>query len=193
MDSKLPIVKEWQIKQADFAPITSPDYRELNVNPKMPQQVPMLPTEDTRYPWYAAQMSDSRYATDYRNRCSANIPVGSQNKTREWMMNNATNIIDVSRRRMAERSGYADIYKVPRMPEQGRVMCDAYQCERTVNQYNGWTMGDIRPNSVPELFGTYLIEPSIYQQMGKKKIGGTTTYEGGRNAPSRMRVLSPQN
>jgi hypothetical protein len=155
--------------------------------------VSQLPTEDVRYPWFSAQMTDSRYVTDYRPRCAANIPCGSQNTTRAWMMQNGAQIIEVSRKRMAERSGYADIYKVPRMPEEYRTICDPYQCQRTPATSGGWAIGEGRPNPVPELFGTYVVEPSIEQQLGNKHVKGTTSYEGGRNTPSRMRVQMPQN
>jgi hypothetical protein len=190
MSVALPNVKKWHVKPTEFAPVTTPDYSALNEKPiNVPEQVAMMPTEDVRYPWYAAVMNDCRYATDYRNHCSVNVPVGSQNKTREWMVHNAEKIIDVSRRRMAERSGYADIYKVPRMPEEYAVRCDPYQCQRRPAVDGGWAIGDGRPNPVPHLFGTYAVEPSLEQQLGQKRCGLTTNYEGGRNTPSRMRVL----
>jgi hypothetical protein len=191
MDSSLPAVNEWHIKPTEFAPVTAPDYRTTNVlRQKAVEQMPMIPAEDVRYPWYPAMMQDSRYVTDYRNHCSANIPVGSQNKTREWMINNATNIIDVSRKRVAERSGYADIYKVARMKEEARVVCDPYQCQRIQNNNSGWSFGDGRPSTVPELFGTYVVEPNLHQQLGKRPRDIlTTTYEGGRNTPSHMRIV----
>ena len=191
MNTALPNVKKWHVKPTEFAPVTAPDYRTgaaASAPIKVPEQAPMAPTEDVRYPWFAAQMADSRYVTDYRNHCSANIPCGSQNKTREWMMRNAEEIIEVSRRRMAERSGYADIYRVPRMPEEYKTICDPYQCQRTPAVMGGWAIGEGRPNPVPHLFGTYLIEPSLEQQLGNKRVGGTITYEGGRNTPSRLRV-----
>lgn len=184
-------IKPWPVKPTQFAPLTAPDYRRLtegSISQKEVVPSHQLPTEDVRYPWYAAQMADSRYVTDYRNHCSANIPCGSQNKTREWMMRNGSEIIEVSRKRMAERSGYADIYKVPRMPEEYRTICDAYQCQRTPAVAGGWAIGEGRPNPVPHLFGTYMIEPSIEQQLDQKNVAGTTRYEGGRNTPSRMRI-----
>ena len=186
-------IKPWPVKPMQFAPLTAPDYRRLtddSISQNAITPSHQLPTEDVRYPWYAAQMTDSRYVTDYRPRCSANIPCGSQNKTREWMMHNASEIIEVSRKRMAERSGYADINKVPRMPEEYKTICDAYQCQRTPATTGGWAIGEGRPSTIPHLFGTYTIEPSIEQQLGQKLIGGTTRYEGGRNTPSRMRVQS---
>jgi hypothetical protein len=188
-------IKQWPVKPTQFAPLTEPDYRRLIENSISENAVAtayQLPTEDVRYPWYSAQMTDSRYVTDYRSHCAANIPCGSQNKTREWMIHNASEIIEVSRKRMAERSGYADIYKVPRIPEEYKIICDPYQCQRTPAIYSGWAMGESRPNQIPQLFGTYIIEPSIEQQIGQKQIRGTIKYEGGRNTPSRMRVQIPQ-
>ena len=185
-------INQWPIKPTQFASITSPDYRNSADSTFVRKEVidnHQLPTEDVRYPWFSAQMSDGRYATDYRNHCSANIPYGSQNKTREWMMRNASEIIEVSRRRMAERSGYADIHAVPRMPEEYKTVCDAYQCQRTPAVSGGWAIGEGRPNPVPALFGTYVIEPSIEQQLGQKRTEGTHKYEGGRNTPSRLRVM----
>ena len=166
-------IKQWPVKPTEFAPLTEPDYRRLSESTVSQNAVAashQLPTDDVRYPWFSAQMTDSRYVTDYRPRCAANVPCGSQNKTREWMMHNASEIIDVSRKRMAERSGYADIYKVPRMPEEYRTICDAYQCQRTPATSGGWAIGEGRPNSVPALFGTYMIEPSLEQQRGQKHV-----------------------
>jgi hypothetical protein len=186
-------IKPWPVKPTEFAPLTAPDYRRLTEGSPAVTTASaagtQLPTEDVRYPWFAAQMADSRYVTDYRPRCAANIPCGSQNKTREWMMKNGSEIIEVSRRRMAERSGYADIYKVPRMSEEYRTICDPYQCQRTPATTGGWAIGEGRPNPAPELFGTYIIEPSIEQQLGNKRINVTSSYEGGRNTPSRLRIV----
>jgi hypothetical protein len=184
----LPNVSEWKIKPTEFAPITTPDYRKSN-SVKTLDDMHQLPTEDSRYPWFSAIMSDSRYVTDYRSKCSANIPVGSQLSTREWMIHNAKKIIETSRIRMAERSGYADIYKVPRPVDAYATQCDPYSCTRKPISDNRWAIGDLRPNSVPELFGTFIVSPSIQQQLGHKNIKTTMNYEGGRNTPSRMRVL----
>jgi hypothetical protein len=186
----LPNVSEWKTKPDEFAPVTSPDYRNSKSSIiKSESNIHQLPTEDSRYPWFSAIMSDSRYVTDYRNHCSANIPVGSQLITREWMTHNAEKIMETSRIRMAERTGYADIYKVPRPDDAYSMQCDPYKCIRTPVTNNRWAIGDIRPNSVPELFGTFVVSPSIQQQLGHKNIKTTVNYEGGRNTPSRMRVL----
>jgi hypothetical protein len=186
----LPNVNEWKIKPDQFAPVTAPDYRDFNASASKPvSDMHQLPSEDSRYPWFSAIMNDSRYVTDYRNKCSRNIPVGYQLSTREWMTHNAEKIIETSRIRMAERTGYADIYKVPRPDEAYATNCDPYSCTRNKISDTRWAIGDARPNIAPELFGTFIVSPSIQQQLGHKNIKTTVNYEGGRNTPSRMRVL----
>ena len=190
MDNHLPNINTWPVKPTDFAPTTAPDYR---INQKKPitdvYTNHQIPTEDSRYPWYSAVMSDGRYVTDYRNHCSANIPTGSQLKTRQWMTQNAESIINASRLRMAERSGYADINVVSRPGDEYNVECDTYKCaRRNVAGSDTWATGDRRPIIVPELFGTYLIGPSIKQKAGNANVALTSRYEGGRNTPSHMRL-----
>ena len=47
------------------------------------------PTRDSRYPGWAATMSDGRLVTDYRSRCEVNIPTGMQFATKKFLQKNA--------------------------------------------------------------------------------------------------------
>ena len=167
----------------EFAPVTSPDYRVEDRPALKSYDLPQLPTEDSRYSGAAAMMYDGRIATDYRMHCSGNVAPAAQRKTKQWMIDNAEEIIAVSRTRMAERSAYTEM--VSRIPEQTTVTCGPYMCQTTVVNVNG--IGQGRPNAVPELFGTFVAEPTLEQRIASKNIGITSVYEGGRNTPSRLR------
>ncbi len=183
MDPHLPNVAKWRVGAKEFAPVTSPDYRTDVLAPKYISPSSTIPTEDSRYPGAAASMADGRIATDYRTHCHANVAPAAQRKTRQWMIDNAEEIINVSRARMAERSAYTEL--VPTMPEQTAVQCGPYMCQTTVLNANG--IGQGRPNPVPELFGTFSMPPTFEQRLARKNISVTSTYEGGRNTPSRLR------
>jgi hypothetical protein len=183
MDPQLPSLTKWHVGANEFAPVSSPDYRRAEVAPVKSYDMPQLPTADSRYPGAAAAMYDGRIATDYRMHCSANVAPAAQRKTKQWMIDNAEDIIAVSRSRMAERSAYTEL--VPRISEQTAVVCDTYKCQTSVVNPNG--IGQGRPNVVPELFGTFMVEPTLEQRVARKNVGVTTVYEGGRNTPSRLR------
>jgi hypothetical protein len=173
-----------------FASVTYPNYMLLDsaaVKYTAPEE--MMPTTDVRYPGLAATMSDSRIMTDYKPKCAANIPVQAQRGTKIWMQNNADEIMNISRGRMAERIGVTSIYDVPTMPEEMADTCGPYNCSKQrVVPEGAWAIGVGRPNGVPDLFGTFQATPTMAQTVAGKNTKLTTVYEGGRNTPSRLRV-----
>jgi hypothetical protein len=138
------------------------------------------PTQDIRYPGWAAPMNDGRLVTDYRPRCAANIPVGLQFATKAFLQTHAEDIIETSRQRQAEQSGANLSYnsKVG-MPAKRYVKCDAMQCYTKDGFEQG--LGTERLEAVPELFGTFA--PSYESFASPSQPILTRTYEGGRNTP----------
>ena len=140
-------------------------------------------TEDSRFPGYAAPMSDGRLVTSYKNHCSRNITAGKQYPTKEWMTKNASEIIQVSRNRFAEQTGAiygTDSSVVP--PPAGIVTCTKSDCTRLpTNELHG--IGIERGgSSAPELFGTWN-STNPMARPPKPHTALTSRYEGGRNTP----------
>lgn len=146
------------------------------------QKNSQLPTQDIRFPGWAAPMSDGRLVTSYRNHCSQNVPTGKQFATKEWMTNNATELIDITRKRAAEQVGAiygVDTTVVP--PPVAQVDCTRSECNRTATNEPGGFGVERLPQEVPELFGTW--DSRITSVTPRPNISITTKYEGGRNTP----------
>jgi DNA-binding transcriptional MocR family regulator len=71
------------------------DVREIAAN----QQAP---APDSRFPGWAAPMSDGRLVTNYDPHCASNIPAGKQFPTKAWMQKNSDSIIELSRKAIAK-------------------------------------------------------------------------------------------
>jgi hypothetical protein len=139
----------------------------------LPPQKTTLPTPDSRFPGYAAPMSDGRLVTDYRASCETAIPSHQSYAVRHWMQRNGEEIIKTSRNRQAQGAS-ADT----EMPARSFVKCDPQQCVRVAGSPTG--VGQVRQESVPPLFGTFVSTG----RFAKKPITPLTThYEGGRNTP----------
>ena len=138
-----------------------------------------FPTEDSRFPGWAAPTQDGRLVTDYRSRRETNIPVESQEKSRIWIQQNAEEIIRLSRERLAERSGMiygVDNSTIP--PPSALVNCTAAGCEVRPVAVDG--IGLEREGSkAPLLFGTYEVHRPLI--MAVPQVHVTRRYEGGRN------------
>ena len=136
------------------------------------------PSPDSRFPGWAAQMSDGRIATDYRPKCSKNIPTGQQFATRGWMQKNAEELIHLSRKRQAELAGAGQSYD-PRseVPPVAYVKCDTIDCGYT--EVNTKGVGIERSEHVPNLFGTFAQSSSYWGKQDQPTI--TMIEEGGRN------------
>lgn len=137
-----------------------------------------LPTQDARYPGWAAPMEDGRQGTDYRAHCEANIPTGMQFASRRFMQRNADELIALARKRQAESMGAGQSYDSSTlMPPAAYVTCDRGKC--TVSPGNSRGVGLQRTERLPELFGTFAEStPSIGRPA---KPSFTQKEEGGRN------------
>jgi hypothetical protein len=142
------------------------------------KQTKSLPTQDNRYPGWAANMADGRLVTDYRSRCEVNIPTGSQFATRQFMQRNAESIMSQSRERQAINTGAGLSYDAStEMPAAENIHCGISECKiRTVETHG---VGISRPEKVPQLFGTFSVKtPSL---LSPAKPSLTQVQEGGRN------------
>ena len=137
------------------------------------------PVDDPRYPGYASVMGDGRLITDYKSHCANNV-VSSEygNSLRGWFQNNADAIIQVSRKRQAERAG-AHFYSANTVvsPKQYQK-CDQFECVISRTDIKS-SVGIERKEGVPSLFGTFS-EQTQGGPTGKTTM--TTVYEGGRNS-----------
>ena len=141
------------------------------------------PTRDSRFPGWAAPMSDGRLVTSYKNHCSQNIPEGKQFATKDWMTHNAVELIGISRSRLAQQTGAIyglDPTVVP--PPAGIVECTRSDCVRTQTNLSGGIGTERAPQPVPELFGTWDARMTLMPQP-PPNTALTSQYEGGRNTP----------
>jgi len=146
------------------------------------QKFSQLPTEDIRFPGWAAPMSDGRLVTNYQNHCSQNIPSGNQFATKEWMTHNATELIQVSRDRNARQTGAIYGLDTSVVPSPASIVeCTRSDCTRTATHIGGGIGTERYPNAVPELFGTW--ETPATGRVSMANVPTTLRYEGGRNTP----------
>ena len=170
-----------------FGPVLNGNLMEMTVEKVDVPSKTTEPTADQRYPNYAAPMSDGRLITDYKSQCSANI-VSSEyvNSMRSWFQNNADALIQVSRKRQADRAGanYKMAETVP--PSREIQQCDIFDCKKATNAQKE-SIGLDRVERVPNLFGTF----SDYGYNAPASLSLLTTkFEGGRNTP-RGRSFTP--
>lgn len=160
-------------------------YGKVEVTP----EVKTLPTEDNRYPAFAGPMSDARLITDYRSHCQTRSPYGNQNAVKAWMVHNAEDIMDLSRRRQVEYTGH--IYGVMDFQPTPQVSqtCSVNGCTMEKVDPYGW--GSVRETgSVPELFGAFQYSPNAQQIAANKSYTRLTRkYEFGRNTAHRWENL----
>jgi hypothetical protein len=160
-----------------YSGIASADPFELREQQKRSQ----LPTSDSRFPGWAAPMSDGRLVTDYASHCSQNIPSRQQFATKEWMTKNAEQIIRVTRERLSQSTGSIyglDNTVVP--PPALIVKCATDDCTRTATDAPGGIGMERADSAAPDLFGTWEysdVAPTV------QRTPLTTVYEGGRNTP----------
>ena len=138
------------------------------------------PIDDPRYPKYASMMEDGRLITDYKSHCEANGGAESKygNSIRGFLQHNTDGIIQISRKRQADRVGaqfyMADTVVSPKMVQK----CDEYDCTFSITDRKG--LGLERPQNVPHLFGTFS-EATMLAPYPNVPL--THVFEGGRNTP----------
>jgi len=140
------------------------------------------PARDSRFPGWAAPMSDGRLVTSYKTHCSQNIPGGQQFATKEWMTRNAEELIRVTRERLSRQTGAIyglDASVVP--PPANIVNCTRSDCTRTATHLPGGFGTERAPDTLPVLFGTW--DPATVTVQPAPNVALTTRYEGGRNTP----------
>ena len=161
---------------------TSPNYYSADTVPLIKNREPgQLPSPDSRFPGWAAPMSDGRLVTDYAAHCESSIPAGRQFPTKHWMQNHTPEIIDLSRRIAARRTGaiYAfDPNVVP--PPATKVFCKPDSCQRIATHAAGGIGLEREGADAPELFGTY--SPITGAPAPAAHTPLTSRYEGGRNS-----------
>ena len=150
------------------------------------KQTNSLPTQDNRYPGWAAHMNDGRLVTDYRSRCEVKVPAGSQFATRMFMQRNADSIMSQSRKRQATNTGAGLSYDgATEMPAAEYVKCSTSECKVRTAEING--VGTVRVEGVPALFGTFSAKSASILSPAKHSL--TQVQEGGRNS---VRGLYPE-
>lgn len=141
------------------------------------------PAPDSRYPAYAALMSDGRLVTDYRSKCEKNVPVGKQFATHQFMVANAETLMAESRRRQALWNGAVFGLSATQPPAAVVQRCTADECTfRTTGDKFGIGL-ERQSEGVPELFGTFEVEPTAAETgRDARNVALTTRFEGGRNS-----------
>ncbi|NBO57755.1 MAG: hypothetical protein EBU73_02310 [Chitinophagia bacterium] len=151
------------------------------VSPSQQNKKQIYPTEDARFPGWAAPLEDGRLVTDYRSHCEVNIAPEKQEVSRVWMQQNADQIMDIARERQAKTTGMiygVDSSIVP--PPEVIVNCTPAECTRTnTNAMEGIGM-ERAGCPCPPLFGTF--EPAITSMSPRPLAPQTSKYEGGRNS-----------
>ncbi len=179
--------KGFRVDPDDWATYNKKDI-DGNGNGKVTAEnvAPMMfePAPDNRYPAYAALMSDGRLVTDYRSKCERNVPVGKQFATHQFMVHNADTLIAESRRRQALWNG-AVFGMAATEPKPAVIQsCDADRCTiKPTGDFFGFGI-ERAAEPVPDLFGTFQVEPTAKESAkDARRVATTTRYEGGRNTP----------
>lgn len=164
----------------NYAPNVSNSVTETAAKRAEGEQKNTLPIADQRYPHYAAKMEDARLITDYKSRCAANTaPSQYGNSMRAWFQNHADALVQVSRKRQADRVG-AQYSRAPTVPPARQLQqCTPYECAFLKNKEIN-SIGLERVEGVPPLFGTF---SEARYAMPKSGSYLTSEYEGGRNTP----------
>jgi hypothetical protein len=145
-----------------------------------------VPSPDSRFPGWAAPMSDGRLVTSYTPHCTQNIPAGKQFPTKEWMTKQASGIIETSRNRFSKLTGAMyglDPTVVP--PPATLATCTKEGCTIQATKYRDGIGMERAETYAPELFGTW--NPRTANQMKRaapaSRTQVTTKYEWGLNTP----------
>ncbi len=138
------------------------------------------PSQDARFPGWAAPMADGRLATDYRPHCNQNIPAGKQFATKEWIQSHTDDIIEISRARYAEITGaiYAFDNTVV-APPQSLVKCEKTECAFLPSGHPDGIGVERVYDKAPDLFGTFSFPR---RRAPAAKVGLNPKFEGGRNS-----------
>ena len=144
-----------------------------------------IPADDSRYPAYAATMSDARTFTDYRSHCASRVPALYTKPVKEWIIKNGSQIIEMNRKRQTENTGAVFGTANTVLPPEILVFCDPYGCEQQLtNEQNGTGIEIV--NECPELPGSFMYRPDpSVMSANTKKINYNLVNENGRNSSRR--------
>lgn len=151
------------------------DVRDIGTNQE-------LPAPDSRFPGWAAPMSDARLVTDYQPHCARNIPAGQQFATKGWIQRNASQVMDYSRKVYAQRMGGFLAYDSTVVPPPAMVVdCKPGGCSRSLTEAPGGIGMERADAACPELFGTFSYA-GMANVKAEPRVALTTKQEGGRNS-----------
>lgn len=169
-----------------FRTRTQPDYYSPVAGPvdiRTGGERQELPAPDSRFPGWAAPMSDARLVTNYKPHCAANIPAGQQFPTKIWMQQNAEDIMQYSRKVYAERTGATQPFDETVVPPPAQIVtCRPAECTRVNTEVPGGIGVERGDAAAPELFGTFSFAPAAMSAAPLKGPKMTQRAEGGRNA-----------
>ncbi len=96
------------------------------------------------------RMADGRHFTDYRPNCDLNISLNKKtlnsNEMRNWLVRNATNVMNKNNHMAMNKNGCGDCKASnigTMLPEQTLVSCDNRSCRYTVKDVNGLGRGRV--------------------------------------------------
>lgn len=163
-----------------FSPIINEDTLAKAAQTIKAPEKKTAPVDDMRYPGYAGNMSDARLITDYTTHCAKNAgPSKYGNSMRQWLQNNATGIIEVSRKRQGDRAGAQYVMADTVLGQKYFQQCNEYECSFSSSGVRS-NIGLGRREELPELFGTFSQGSRISPA---PRIGKTSVFQGGRNTP----------
>ena len=164
----------------NFKPSNNPGIIKRAVDKMGAESKATYPIDDPRYPKYASMMEDGRLVTDYKSHCANNSgPSKYGNSVRSFLQHNADAIVQVSRKRQADRAG-AQFYMANTTIQPTQYQkCDEYECEFSVTGAQD-SLGLERSEGCPSLFGTF---SDAHMMAPSPRIPLTTVFEGGRNTP----------
>ena len=147
-----------------------------------------IPAPDNRYVDYAAITQDGNFITDYRPSCVTRAPPGQQFAVKQWMVHNASQVADVSRRRQAESTGQVYGTTDTELPAKLYQQCTTETCSITPANYTSG-VGIVRLDKTPPLFGTFDFKPQVRISGKKNNVGLNKDFAGGANTPARWSML----
>ena len=150
-----------------------------------------IPADDSRYPAFAAVMSDARTFTDYRQHCQTRVPSMYERPVKQWMIRNGHDIMNLNRKRQAENTGAVLGLADTAPPAEVYFFCNPYECKK-VESGNPFGTGVQTVNTpLPNLPGGFMYEPSEEVKMANtKNIVYNLVNENGRNTNKRWEMAS---
>lgn len=138
---------------------------------------------DSRYPAYAGVMADAHFVTDWRTHCHFNQIPGTQFNTKQWIVNHASSLIELSRQRDSEWSG-ASLPMAKTVPPPEVIAYESpFENDLLRTGYKGGLGTERADSTAVPLFGTYVIPPTVKEvAMNVKNIRLNNVEEGGRNS-----------